>query len=68
VTVGRKRDLKEVDWIAQEQGIPPALRDEFGDYLHECKESGAFGSGPNGDFTREELREKAREFKEFKGI
>ena len=66
--MGRKRDLKEVDWIAREQGIPPELRDEFGDYIHGCKESGDLGSGPNGDFTREELRAKAREFKEFKGI
>lgn len=66
--MGRKRDLREVDWVAQEAGIPPALRDEFGDYIHDCKASGDRGSGPRGDYTRDELREKAREFMEFKGL
>ena len=36
---------------------------DFRDYLHECKESGDYGtSKERGDFTREELRDKAREF------
>ena len=36
---------------------------DFRAYLHECKESGDRGtSNERGDFTMDELREKAREF------
>jgi hypothetical protein len=58
------RDLKRVDRIAREFGID---RRAFGAYLHECKEAGDYGSDEKGDFTEDELREKAREFKECKG-
>lgn len=35
----------------------------YREYLHECKESGDRGtSNDRGDFTIDELREKAREF------
>jgi hypothetical protein len=62
--VSRKRDLRRVDHVADDFGID---RDEFGEYIHQCKEAGDKGSGPRGDFTLEELREKAREFKELQG-
>ncbi len=62
--VPRKQDLRKVDHVAKEFGID---RDAFGEYLHQCKESGDKGSGPRGDYSMEELREKAREFLEFEG-
>ena len=65
--MGRKVDLKKVDRIAREEGIPDELRDEFGDYLHGCKKSGDYGSGPRGDYTDQELREKAKEFLDAAG-
>ena len=38
--MARKRELKLVDAIAHEFGID---RNEFGDYIHACKESGDKG-------------------------
>jgi len=61
--MGRKADLKRVDDVAREFGMDDIVRREFGDYLHECKQAGDFGDGnERGDFTMEQLREKAREF------
>lgn len=60
--MGRKRDLGQVDAVAKEAGMTPEERRAFGAYIEECKGSGDYGSGPGGDFTMEELREKAREF------
>lgn len=61
--MGRKDDLKEVDAVAREFGMDAETRFEFGDFLEDCK---AHGDGrtknARGDFTRGELREKAREF------
>lgn len=62
--MGRKADLKKVDRIAREEGIPSEHRRDFGDYLHRCKKQGDRGSGQGGDFTDDELREKAREYKD----
>jgi len=60
--VGRKNDLRRVDEVAREFGID---RTEFGDYLHDCKSRGDKGTANDrGDFTIEEMREKAREYKE----
>ncbi len=60
--MGRKADLRRVDAVAREFGID---RVEFGDYLHACKEAGDRGTANDrSDFTLEELREKAREFKD----
>ena len=43
--------------------MDPETAFDFRDYLHECKESGDRGtSNKRGDFTMDELREKAREF------
>lgn len=55
--MARKADLRQVDAIAREFGLD---RREFGDYLHELKRSGDRGSEANGDFTTDELRERAR--------
>lgn len=61
--MGRKRELRRVDAVAREFGID---RDEFGAYLHECKAHGDFGTeNDRGDFNWEELRQKAREFKDL---
>jgi hypothetical protein len=61
--VTRKRDLRRVDAIAKEFGMPPDERREFGDYPENCKRRGDCGSEENGDFTYDELREKATEFR-----
>ena len=59
--MGRKRELKRVDSIAKEFSID---REEFGEYLEQCKAHGDRGTeNDRGDFTWAEMREKAREFK-----
>jgi len=63
--VGRKKELKDVEQAAIEGGLAPSQRHEFSRYLHRCKQSGEHGSkNDRGDFTYQELVEKAREFKE----
>jgi len=63
--VGRKQDLKEVDRAAREAGLSPEQRQQFGRYLHRSKEKGDVGhKNASGDYTYEELLQKAREFKE----
>ena len=61
--MARKRDIQQIEAIAQEFGMDPDDRREFGDYVEECKRNGQLGSGPNGDFTYNELRDRAREFR-----
>jgi hypothetical protein len=58
------RDLKRVDRIAKEFGID---RRAFGIYLHECKDAGDYGSDDKGDYTEDELRDKAQEYKDLQG-
>ena len=66
--MGRKRELKDVDWIAKEGGLTPDEELDFRDYLHECKASGLKGSkNDRGDFTKEEMRERLTEFKDALG-
>ena len=61
--MGKKQDLREVDRAATEAGIPPAKRRDFGRYLERYKRQGDGGTkNDRGDFTSEELLEKAREF------
>lgn len=61
--MGRKRDLKQVDAVCREFGMDAETELEYRDYLHECKESGDRGTANDrGDFTMDELRQKAREF------
>jgi hypothetical protein len=61
--MGKKRDIRQIEAIAREYGMDTDERREFGDYVEDCKRSGEKGTGRGGDFTYEELREKAREFR-----
>ena len=61
--MGRKRDIRQIEAMANEFGMNDDERREFGDYVEECKRSGERGTGVNGDFTYAELRDKAREFR-----
>ncbi len=61
--MGRKRDIRQIEAIVKEFEMDPYERREFGDYIEECKRAGEKGSGRDGDFTYDELREKAREFR-----
>ena len=66
--MGRKSELRLVDWIATEGGLTAEQRDMFGEYLHDCKRSGDLGhKNDRGDFTEDELREKLAEFKSLIG-
>jgi hypothetical protein len=65
--VARKHDLRRVDAICREFGLTGQRELRFRDYLHECKESGDFGTGGEGNYTTDELREKAREFIDHEG-
>ena len=58
-----KRDIRQIEAIANEFGMDSQERREFGDYIEDCKRSGARGSGQNGDFTYGELRDKVPEFR-----
>ncbi len=61
--MGRKGDIREVEQIAREFGMSEEDRFEFGDYLEECKRNGEVGTkNDRGDFTWDELKQKAREF------
>lgn len=67
--MGKKRDLKQIDAIANEFHIRGDLRDLFGDFIEEQKGLGYGGSlNAKRDFTYKELREKAKEFLEDRGI
>jgi hypothetical protein len=60
--VGRKRDIAQVDAVANEFGMDRETRGEYGDFLEEQKRLGRRGSGRRGDFSYGELRELAREY------
>ncbi|MFN5399423.1 MAG: hypothetical protein ACK5RE_06555 [Pseudanabaena sp.] len=69
VMMGKKRDLKQVDAIANEFHIRGELRESFGEFIEEQKSLGYGGSlNAKRDFTYKELREKAKEFLEDRGI
>ncbi len=61
--MGKKRDIRQIESIAGEFRMAPEERRDFGRYIEECKAVGEKGSGKYGDFTYEELRDKAREFR-----
>lgn len=61
--MGKKRDIKQIEAIAREFGMGDDERREFGDYVEDCKRNGDQGTGRNGDFTYQELREKVGEFR-----
>lgn len=59
----RKRDIKQVDDVADEFDMTDDMRHEFGDFLEAEKAAGNGGTANSrGDFTYQELRDKAREF------
>lgn len=58
-----KRDIRQIEAIANEFGMDPHERREFGDYIEDCKRNGERGSGNKGDFTYGELRGKVPEFR-----
>lgn len=63
--MGRKRDLKQIDAIANEFHISAPLRKLFGKFIEREKANGHGGTlNAKGDFTYEELRQKAQEFLE----
>jgi len=61
--MSRKGDLKRVDKIARDAGIPPERRRDFGRYIEKCKRSGPYDLASSGDATEEQLREMAKDFK-----
>ena len=60
-----KSDLKQVKDICIKYNMTKYQGNEFGNYIHERKNSGLGGSGKNGDFTFKELDELARDFWEL---
>ena len=69
VIMGKKRDLKQIDAIANEFHLRGKLRESFGEFIEEQKSLGYGGSlNAKRDFTYKELRQKAKEFLEDRGI
>jgi hypothetical protein len=62
--MSRKADLRRVDRIAREAGIPPERRRDFGRFIEKCKRSGAYDLPANGDPTEDQLRQMAHEFQQ----
>ncbi|MBW4470053.1 MAG: hypothetical protein KME45_06570 [Stenomitos rutilans HA7619-LM2] len=61
--MGRKKDIQQVEVVAREFNMTPEERRDFGDFLEAEKLSDHSGTkNDRGDFTYEELRQKAREF------
>jgi hypothetical protein len=61
--MSRKRDIRQIEAIAKEFDMDSDERREFGDYIEDCKRNGEKGTGKNGDFTYQELRDKVPEFR-----
>lgn len=60
---GRKDDLKQVDSVAQKFKMTKEQRREFGDFLESEKATGNGGTANSrGDFTYQQLLDKAAEF------
>ena len=63
IYLGNKKDIQQVEAIAKEFNMTEEERREFGDFLEEEKAAGNGGTkNKRGDFTYQELRQKAREF------
>ncbi len=61
--MGKKRDLKQIDAIAKEFDMSPPVRKSFGKFIENEKANGDTGTlNAKGDFTWDELQEKAEEF------
>ncbi len=58
-----KRDIKQINAIAREFKMTREQREGFGEFLEFEKADGYRGTdNERGDFTYQELRQKAREF------
>ncbi len=63
--MGKKQDIQQVNAIAKEFKMSAQARKLFGKFLEEEKQNSNGGSlNARGDFTWEELRQKAQEFLE----
>jgi hypothetical protein len=61
--LGKKEDIRQVKAVAGEFNMSEEERRDFGDFLEQEKLMGHGGSkNERGDFTYQELRQKAREF------
>lgn len=59
----KKKDIQQVETVAKEFNMTEEERRDFGDFLEEGKAAGNGGTkNEPGDFTYQELRQKAREF------
>lgn len=57
--MARKQDIKDVERVAKQFGMDGEQCRDFGDYLEDCKNSGACGTkNDRGDFTWDELEKK----------
>lgn len=64
--MGKKKDIQQVEAIAREFNMTEEERRDFGDFLEEEKAVGNGGTkNERGDFTYQELIQKAREFLGF---
>lgn len=63
--MGKKRDIQQINVIAKELGMSPSMRKAFGKFIEKEKANGDIGTlNTKGDFTWEELQQKAEEFLE----
>ncbi|MGL5032342.1 MAG: hypothetical protein ACRC6M_00905 [Microcystaceae cyanobacterium] len=63
--MGKKRDIQQINAIAQELGMSPPVRKAFGKFIEKQKAKGDIGTlNTKGDFTWKELQQKAEEFLE----
>jgi hypothetical protein len=61
--LGNKKDIQQVEAVAKEFHMTEEERREFGDFLEDEKAVGNGGTkNERGDFTYQELRQKARDF------
>jgi len=61
--VGKKKDIQQVEAVAREFNMNESERRDFGDFIEEEKAAGNGGTkNERGDFTYQELQQKAREF------
>jgi len=61
--LAKKRDIRRLEAVAAEFKMTGDERRAFGDYVEASKAAGDRGSESNGDFSFEELRTKALEFR-----
>lgn len=61
--MGKKRDIQQVEAVAREFNMNESERRDFGDFIEEEKAAGNGGTkNERGDFTYQELQQKARDF------